>query len=120
MMDYLVRFVGHIDETRRPDGFPKAVYSDLYVRADNPSGLKSAINEQAVVYIRDGCMIVPRNPDAIEEFAGASVPPDSRMIVPLHMFTHLTTITKRITGEIPQLDADNKPQVTDGSKVVIQ
>ena|ERR1700733_11808795 len=119
-MDYYVRFIGHIDETRRPDGFPKEIYSDLYVRANDPAGLRNAINQQAQVFINERCMIVPRNPEVIEEFAGQNVPPDSRMIVGWHMITHITTITKRIIGEIPQLDENNKPHVSDGSKVNIQ
>lgn len=119
-MDYMVRFIGHVDETKRPVGFPKEVYSDLYIRANDQAGLRNAINEHAQKFINDSCMIVPRNPNAIEEFSGQNVPPDSRMIVCWHLLTHITTITKRITGEIPQLDENNKPQVSDGSKVNIQ
>jgi hypothetical protein len=117
-MDYMIRFVGHIVERSRPDGFPKEIYSDLYVRADNPSGLKAAINQHCQVFINEGCMIVPKNPDEVEE--SVNVKYDSRIIVPWHMIAYISTITKRIIGEIPQLNEQNKPEVSDGSKVQIQ
>lgn len=120
MTDWHIRFIGHIDETRRPVDFPKEIYSDLYVRADNPTGLRQAINSQCQVFINEDCMIVPKDPGAIEEFTAQHIPADSRMLVPFHMLTHITTVTKRIIGEIPQLDENNVPQVSDGSKVRIQ
>lgn len=118
MTDWCVRFIGHVDETRRPVGFPREVYSDLYVRADNAAGLKAAINSQAQVFINEGCMIVPKDPGQIEEMV--STAHDSRWIVPFHMITFISTITKRIIGEIPQLDETNKPSLTDGTKLSIQ
>lgn len=117
-MDYMVRFVGHIDETRRPDGFPKKVYSDLYVRAGNDAGLRKAINEQSKVFIQDNCMIVPRDPEKIEDASRPSL--DSRMIIPWHMIVCLTTVTKIITGELPELNGGGTPQFSDGSEPVIQ
>ena len=103
-MDYLVRFIGHINEKSRPDGFPKEVYSDLYVRAGSDAGLRKAINEQSMVFIRDNCMIVPKNPEKIEDAFRPSL--DSRMIIPWHMITHLTTVTKPIVGGLPELNRD--------------
>ena len=103
-MDYMVGFIGHISEKSRPDGFPKEVYSDLYVRAGSDAGLRKAINEQSIVFIRDNCMIVPKNPEKIEDAFHPSI--DSRMVVPWHMITHLTTVTKTIFGGLPELNRD--------------
>jgi hypothetical protein len=94
------------------------VYSDLYVRADTAAGLKSAINSQAQVFINEGCMIVPKDPGGMEDMI--STAQDSRWIVPFHMITYISTITKRIIGEIPQLNEDSKPTLIDGTKLSIQ
>jgi hypothetical protein len=118
MSDYSIRFIGHIDETRRPIRFPKEIYFDLYVRAENSQALKAAINAQAQVFINENCMIVPKNPSALESFSNPAT--DSRMIVGWHMITHITTETKRIVGEIPQLSQDNRVLYTDGTKPSIQ
>lgn len=118
MTDWCVRFIGHIDETRRPEGFPKEVYSDLLVRADDSRGLKLAINSQAQVFIEENCMIVPKDPGSLEDIGAPA--DDSRMIVCWHLITHITTETKRIIGEIPQLDDNNSPLLQDGTKPSVQ
>jgi hypothetical protein len=117
-MDYLVRFIGHIDEHRRPVDFPKEIYSDLYVRVKDDQELKAAINEQSKTFILQQCMVVPKEPGAIEEMHKARF--DTRMMVMLNMLTHIDTITKKITGEIPEVGKDGTPQLMDGTKVDLQ
>lgn len=117
-MDYLVRFIGHIDERKRPENFPKEVYSDLMVRVQAEKELKDAINQQSMVFITHQCMIVPKNPDAIQDMGKAVR--DARMIVPLHMITHITTLTTHILGEIPEANLEGVLQLMDGTKAVIQ
>ena len=117
-MDFLIRFCGHIDETRRPEGFPAAVYADVFARVGSDKDLRSIINDQCTVFIKQQCMIVPKDPGGLENLKYTTF--DSRVLVPLHMITHLTTETKKITGEIPDLDEDGTLQLLDGTKPSIQ
>jgi hypothetical protein len=116
-MDYLVRFIGHIDELKRPENFPKEVYSDLMVRVQDEKELKAQINAQSMVFITHQCMIVPKNPDAIQDMGKALR--DTRMIIPLHMITHISTITTRILGEIPEIGLDGFLEQMDGTKATV-
>jgi hypothetical protein len=116
-MDYMVRFIGHVDERKRPENFPREIYSDLIVRVRDEKDLKSSINAQSVIFITSQCMIVPKDPDAIQD---TSKPVhDTRMIVPLHMLTHISTITTRILGEIPEINLEGYLQMPDGTKAQV-
>ena len=117
-MDYMVRFVGHVDERKRPEGFPREIYSDIFCRVKNEQELKVAINEQSKVYIVQQCMVVPKEPGRMESLAKPEF--DTRMLVPLHLITHITTITTKIVGEIPEINLDGAAAFADGTKATIQ
>lgn len=108
-MDYLVRFVCHIDLRKRPENFPKEVYSDMYVRTDNDKGLMDAINERSKVFVMQQFVVCPLIPGQIEN--GQIYEPDKRIMVPMHMITHISTITKRVIGDIPYLGEESTAQV---------
>jgi hypothetical protein len=114
-MVYFVRFCGHIDETRRPAGFPKEVYADFTWQVQDEHELRYNINEMSKVFVGQSCMIVPRDPDEIQS---AGLPKfDSRILVPLHLITYISTETKRIIGEMPTAGLDGTTQLIDGTRV---
>lgn len=117
-MYFMVRFIGHIDARKRPENFPKEVVNDIFARVKNDKELRDAINNQAQVFINQQCMIVPKDNNKTEDRSKISF--DNRMLVPLHMITHIDTITSHIVGEIPEFDENNVPKLMDGSDVPIQ
>ncbi len=118
MSDYRVRFIGHIDDRKRPEGFPREVYSDIFCRVKNEQELKAAINEQSKVFILQQCMVVPKGDVLVEDMSKVRF--DTRMMVMMHMITHIDTITTKIIGEIPEVGEDGTPQMMDGTKVNLQ
>jgi hypothetical protein len=114
-MFYYVRFTGHVDETRRPVGFPKEVYADFTWQVENEAELRYNINEMSKVFVGQHCMIVPKDTAQIEEPLKPKF--DSRILVPLTMITHISTTTKKIVGEMPTVGADGTSQLIDGTKV---
>jgi hypothetical protein len=117
-VDYTVRFIGYIDERKRPEGFPHEVYVDAFYRVKDGQELKEAINGQCRVFINQQCMVVPKEPGKLEDMSRVQF--DIRMLVPWHMITHLSTITKKIIGEIPEINEAGIPELMDGTKAVIQ
>jgi hypothetical protein len=113
MADYVVQFLGHIIEALRPEGFPKIVQHDVMVRADNLEGLQAAINsETAELYVKRKCFIVPKDPNVVEEIGKVKL--DSRILIPIHMFSHISTRTTKLAQDVPDeldLTGDNGPKV---------
>jgi hypothetical protein len=114
-MYYFVRFIGHIDETRRPVGFPTEIYADFTWQVENEQELRYNINEMSKVFVGQHCLIVPRDADEIQVMGLPKF--DSRILVPIHMVTHISTETKKIIGEMPIANLDGTSQLIDGTKV---
>jgi hypothetical protein len=96
MAQFLITFTGHVDETRRPEDFPKKIFDLLLILADDNDGVVKAVNDHSKNYIRNQGMSVRMDPSATED---ASVLDTNRMWVPLHMLTHFTADVKQITDE---------------------
>lgn len=113
MADYIVKFLGHLIEVYRPEGFPKVVHHDVMVRADSLEGLQAAINEETSnIYIKRKCFIVPKDPDDIESVGKVKI--DSRVLIPFHMISHLETHTTKLASDVPDeldLTGDSGPKV---------
>jgi hypothetical protein len=117
-MDVMIRFVGHVDETRRPENFPHEVYVDLFARVKDDVELRDFINMQCLIFVKQQCMVVPKNPDELLD--NTKIHFDGKYLVPWHLITHLTTITRKISGEVPEIGEDGVPKLMDGTKAVIQ
>ena len=114
-MYYFVRFIAYIDETRRPAGFPQEVYADFTWQVENEQELRYNINEMSKVFVGQHCVITPKDPNEIQI---SGLPKfDTRILVPMHMITHISTETKRIIGEMPSAGLDGTPQLIDGTRV---
>ena len=114
-MYFLVRFTGHIDESRRPAGFPYQIHADFTWKVESILELRHNMNEMSQVFIKQQCMIVPLNADEVVDVPMPRT--DSRIIVPLHMLTHISTTTKKIVGDIPSVNEEGQPELSDGTKV---
>ena len=114
-MEYMVRFTGFVDELKRPDGFPRELHSDVFFEVKTGTELRDQIKKMYQVFAAQQCMLVPKDQDAIL-LDESRFDYDTLMYVPLHMITKITTISKRLTGEVPTIDPDGHPMYSDGSK----
>ena len=115
-MEYMVRFTGHIDENKRPDGFAYEVYSDIFFDAKSPTELRDNIKSMYKIFAAQQCMLVPSNPDAIQNDE-SRFDYDSLIYVPMHMLTSISTKTKMLSGGVPKVNQDGHPELSDGTKV---
>lgn len=114
-MYYFVRFIGHINEEIRPENFPKEVYADFVWGVKDEQELRYNINEMQKVFVGQRSMIVAKNPTAIEVPGKPEL--DSRILIPMHMLSHISTKTKEVIGEIPIIGTDGTSQLIDGTRV---
>lgn len=105
-VDSLVRVVGHIVEALRPDGFPQEVYIDHIVRDFTPEQIVDLVNTTIKGVFKDGAMAVSQQPKDEDQSGQPSV--NKRMIVPLHMISHITADTLRMTEPMPNLQEQNR------------
>jgi hypothetical protein len=115
MSYFFVRFTGHVNEVLRPENFPKEVYADFIWNVKDENELRYNINEMSKVFVGQHCIVAPRNPQGVEVPGKPEL--DSRILVPLHMLSHISTKTKEIIGEIPTVGTDGTAQLIDGTKV---
>ena len=101
---YLFEFVGHVDETRRPENFPHKIYvREQY--SDLPEDkVKELYNQRAMSLILASGITVYLNEHITLPTATSS---DERAFVPWHMITHLTGSVKTITEPPAQIDELN-------------
>lgn len=114
-MFYYVRFTGHVNEEIRPENFPKEIFADFIWNVKDEDELRYNINEMSKVFVGQHCMICPRDPGGVEVPGKPTL--DSRILVPLHMLSHISTKTKEIIGEIPTVGVDGTAQLINGTLV---
>lgn len=97
-MRYLVMFIGHIDERKRPEFFPKEVIDIKTFDVRNKEELIMTVNNYSNAYLVKQAMAVKQDPTSIEDTGSLQT---DRMLVPLHMITHITFVVKEIIpGEV--------------------
>lgn len=114
-MEYLITFVFHIDERKRPENFPKELRDLVMITSDSKQGLVNAINTESVKYIRMQGVSVRKDPYAAEDPNKLDT---ERMFVPLHMITHFEAEVKTITGEPAVIDSTGLASLPSGKEVV--
>lgn len=100
---YTIKFVGHLKEFQfLPSDSPELVdhvETDVIVEVEGLPGLKNAVEANTIHIMRTNMgMICRKKLDAIQS---AQFVPDEQYFVPLHMISHITTVTRRIVGRIP-------------------
>ncbi|HZS43388.1 MAG TPA: hypothetical protein VFA52_04355 [Candidatus Paceibacterota bacterium] len=84
-MDYLIEFEAHIDERKRPDGFPHSVFvRETYPEISSEQELKEIFNSRFKNLVMNPGLVVFRDDSIIDKNDYGQ-----RMYVPWHMITHL-------------------------------
>lgn len=124
MPDYAVKVIGHIDERKRPEGFPHAVFAIGTYRAESAKHLADQVNSEVMQILQMQGMII--SVDSARTIDTSKVNAEGRVFVPMHMITYLQTEIQAM-APMPQivetgvLDAQGKPvtafEMPDGKKV---
>ena len=100
---YSIKVIGHLKEPMFMPFDSKErvthVETDVMGEVEGLAGLKELTNAHILHIIRtNGGMICRKNPDAM---MSATFVPDEQYFVPLHMISHITTVTRRVVGSVP-------------------
>ena len=100
---YYIKFIGHLkDVTFLPADSPELtsqVETEVIVEVDGLGGLKQAVETHLIHIMRTNSgMVCRKNPGSMKI---AMFVPDEQYFVPIHMISHITTVTKMITGQVP-------------------
>jgi hypothetical protein len=96
MSDYAVKFIGHIVENKRPDGFPREISSFGTYHAKDNRELAAVINEEVSQILRNGGIFVQLDPTEIIDVKKLNA--EGRIFVPMHMITYISTIISLMTS----------------------
>jgi hypothetical protein len=122
MPDYYVEFEAHIDERKRPEGFPKSVFvKEQYHSIENDEQLKQIFNDRVKTIVTNpGIVVYPDN----EIIDGTALKFDQRIYVPWHMITHFHGKVKLLTPasvpETPLESLDPSNPVKEEKKALTQ
>jgi hypothetical protein len=101
MPDFTVRFIGHIDELRRPEGFPHEVTAIGTYRADDNKGIADIVNNELMAFVHQiNGMIVQLDPAQIVDLSKVNV--KGRYYVPMSMISYIRTEIVNMT-KMPEL-----------------
>lgn len=109
-MHYLITFIGHIDERKRPENFPRQIIEQLIVEAETKDQIVSAVNDYSMKYIKVQGMSVKRDPAGVTDVAKIDT---DRMFVPMHMITYIEAKHQIVITPAPELLV-GRPLLTDG------
>jgi len=101
MDQYLVTIIGHVNESVRPEGYPKQMKVLGVYSVPNAEKLKEYINTEIAAICRNGGMVVQRDSAQLVDIS--QLDPKDKLFVFNHMFTHLTTEVQRLVVLPPQV-----------------
>jgi hypothetical protein len=113
---YFVDFVAHVDERKRPEGFPHEVHiQDTYENVESTEHLQHLVNTRFVSLVTSSGIVVPKDPDAI--ITGGVITFDKRRFIPWHMLTSMEVKVTLMPGPQsqdlivpPSLESEKKPK----------
>lgn len=97
-MDYSVRFIGHVIETRKPQGWPATIENSVIFRADDKGQVFSYLNEVGKkIRIDQGIVANLDLPNQEKSDVGFG----NGKFIPMHMLTHISFSVRLVSGEMP-------------------
>lgn len=98
-MDYSIRFIGHVIETRKPTkDWPDMIEYQVVFRADEEKAVRDFLTLKGnEIKLYQGIFTqidLPGQEKSDMEFGNGK-------FVPMHMFTHVSFSVRRLAGEMP-------------------
>ena len=85
---YFADFTAHIDERKRPEGFPHEIHDKQVFEVESLQHLQFLVNERFIKLVSASGMVVLKDDTAIQDEGKLTF--DKRVFVPWHMITHMT------------------------------
>lgn len=106
MSQYSISFIGHLVESKRPDGFPKTVSFTVVIEVNGNDALKQALMFWSDYIRKISGMFVPIDNSKFVETN--TFVPDQEIFIPMHMFAFIETKTRRLAANVPDQNAESK------------
>jgi hypothetical protein len=111
MFHYTAKFIGYINERKRPENFPRSIYCIGTYQVNNVAELAALINNEMETIFRIQGMMIQIDPTTIDP---AKINVEGRIFVPMHMITHIRAEIKQmqprpLVVDTGVLDAAGKP-----------
>jgi hypothetical protein len=100
-MDYSVKFIGHVNPKRRPDGWPETIENQSVYRSESVLGVMEYLGAVGTKIKREeGLWSTTELPghEKTDTVFGTGV------FVPIHMFTHISFAVRSLVGEVPDVN----------------
>ncbi len=123
--DFLVKFIGHIDESRRPEGFQRDIVAIGTYRVENNQEIANEINKELMAFIGMQGMIVQIDPSSVIDMSKLNI--EGRIFVPMSMISYIKVEVINMTAmpsivDTGEKDANGKPikeyQTPEGKKIL--
>jgi hypothetical protein len=115
MPDYMFEFTAHIDERKRPEGFPKEVrIVEQYNGLESDEQVKDLYNARVKVMIGNPGIVTFIDPNKIIDTTSLSF--DQRIFIPWHMITYFHGRVKIIQQSRAMQDEMALPEMPPTSK----
>ncbi len=125
MPDFIVKFIGHIDELRRPEGFQRDIVAIGTYHVENNRQIADIINNELMAFITMQGMIVQLDPSQMIDLSKLNT--EGRYFIPMHMISYIKTEVSNMTPmpnivDLEEKDANGKPikefQTREGKKIL--
>lgn len=104
MPSYTAKFIAHIDERKRPEGFPRTVYCVGTYFANSNAQLAELINSEITTIIQNQGMMISTDPEATIDLRSVLANISKRVFIPIHMISHIRTELKQMANMPIQVD----------------
>jgi hypothetical protein len=105
MTEYLVKWIGHLDELKRPENFPKEVEVAHLVEIQNAEELAAYARHMLFEnFVRPQGVGVALKPLKTEETGKLDL--GDYTFIPIHMLTHITPYIRAVSGIVVADDND--------------
>ena len=125
MPDFTVKFIGHINERTRSEGFPRDIFAIGTYRVKDNKEIANVINNELMAFIGMQGMIVQLDPSQTVDLNKLNT--DGRVFVPMSQIAFIRTEVSNMTP-MPQMldtgevDEKGKPikefQTPEGEKIL--
>lgn len=119
MPNYFVRFTAHIDERKRPEGFPREVYVDqTYENVEGAQQIRNIANQRFLeLAMANGIVTLKKQGETLDQ---ELVTFDKRVYVPWHMITYMHMQVNQLVEPSPKAPDQLAPEAVPPETPTVQ
>lgn len=116
--NFFVRFIGHVNERIRPEGFPREIYVDYVLQEVTDEQLKNMVQAYMDQFVKQNGMVAKINHSETEDETRLSF--NKKMFVPMFMIAFIDISVSIIADLLPQEVTEGKVQLGEGKEIPLQ